>query len=370
LEVRNIEILHAAIGCFDPRTRLRAYRSAARFASRQNYHRQASKNTGGSGKTMPGPRGRGARSEEPEVRRFLSRGELARHWKAIERALGKKKRVWGLQGWSIQGRGDRLRVVAKVPFRRLTPRVPVAPLNVGGRTPFLLKVGVEASFFTASGKRTSGGRTGRSLDVSLAPGAPIEVSSGGRSRCGIGAVLDLDGEPFLLTCGHTFESAAGKVFLPRGGPAIARLTRNLLDAPEPLDAAICELLPRGRELLDESTDADTWFDEIHTPDSSDNGTDVAFWPTSEAEPDPIDVRVESFSACFDPLFGPGGPNCRFIETRFPASEGDSGSVLARGDRYYGICSGTAGSSAYFTAISDVVEALRDDFGRIRPWLPD
>ena len=272
---------------------------------------------------MSGQRGRGARTEERDVRRFLSRRELARHWQAIERALGKKKRTWGLQGWSIQGRGDRLRVVAKVPFRRLSPRVPVEPLNVGGR-----------------------------------------------SRCGIGAVLDLDGEPFLLTCGHTFEARAGKVFVPRGGAPIARLTRNLLDEPEPLDAAICELLPRGRELLDESADADTWFEEIHTPDSSDNGTDVAFWPTSEAEPDPIDVRVESFSACFDPLFGPGGPNCRFIETRFPASEGDSGSVLARGERYYGICSGTAGSSAYFTAISDVVEALHDDFGRIRPWLPD
>jgi hypothetical protein len=159
------------------------------------------------------------------------------------------------------------------------------------------------------------------------------------------------------------------VFVPRGREPIARLTQNLLDAAEPLDAAICEILPRGRELLGESADADTWFDDIHTPDSSDNGADVAFWPTSEQKPDPIDLRVESFSSCFDPLFGPGGPNCSLIEARLPASEGDSGSVLALDASYYGICSGTAGASSYFTAIAHVVLALQGDFERIRPWQP-
>jgi hypothetical protein len=306
-----------------------------------------------------------------EVRRYLSRRELARHGEQIEAALAKKKRLWGLQGWSIQGRGDRLRVVAKVPFRRVNPGAKVEPLLVGGARPFLLKVAVEASFTTALGKRTSGhARGSQSHSAALAPGSPLEVASGGRSRCGVAAVLDVDGDPFLLTCGHTFRGAGGKVFLPDGGAPVALLSRNLLDGAEPLDAALCELTPRGRECLDESEDAETWFAEFHGPGSADNGKSVVFWPTSEETPDPIELSVHSFSVCFDPLFGPGGPRCKFIETRMPASEGDSGSVLALGDRYYGLCSGTAGTSSYFTAITDIVAALESDVGRIRPWLPD
>lgn len=319
---------------------------------------------------MAGRRAGGPKPSAAEVRKFLTRSELARHRDRIGAALAKKKRAWGLQGYSIRGRGDRLRVVVKVPFRRVAPSAPVEPLNIGGKAPFLLKVGVEASFVTASGKRTSGRRSGRSQAVQLAPGSPIVVSSGGRSRCGVGAILELDGDPFLLTCGHTFDAQGGRVFVPGGHQPIAELTRNLLDDPRPLDAAICELTGRGRELLGDSDDTGTWFDSVHTPEAGDNERDVAFWPTSEDSPDPLDVRVESFSACFDPLFGPGGPSCDFIQVRLPASDGDSGSVLAFGDRYYGLCSGTAGASSYFTAISDVITALGSDFGRIRPWQPD
>jgi hypothetical protein len=319
---------------------------------------------------MSGRRAGGHGPRAAEVRKFLTTSELERHLDGIERALAKKQRAWGLQGFSIRGRGNRLRVVAKVPYRRVSPRAPVEPLNVGGKRPLWLKVGVESSFFTATGKATGGRRGGASQGAPLAPGAPIVVASDGRSRCGIGAILELDGDPFLLTCGHTFHAASGKVFVPGGSQPVAELAKNLLDDASPLDAAICELTRRGRELLEESADADTWFYAVHSPDPGDNERDVAFWPTSEEEPDPLDVRVASFSARFDPLFGPGGPNRDFIEVRFPASDGDSGSLLALGDRYYGLCSGTAGSSSYFTAIADVVTALGNDFERIRPWKPD
>lgn len=311
------------------------------------------------------------RVKRDEVLRYLSRAELSRYRDQIEAALRRKKRGWGLQGWSICGRGDRLRVVVKVPYRRVNPRAAVEPIRIGARKPFLLKVGVEASYFNEVGGTTLGSRSSTADgDAALAPGAPIEVSSGGRSRCGIAAVLDLDGDPFLLTCGHSFQGSSGKVFMPGGSDPVARLTLNLLDTRTPLDAAVCELTPRGLELLDDSKDADTFFDDVHTPDAADNEASVTFWPSSETDPDPIDLDVRSFSTCFDPLFGAGGPRCNFIEARMRASEGDSGSVLAFDDAYYGLCSGTAGTSTYFTAISDVIETLESDFGRIGPWRPD
>jgi hypothetical protein len=196
------------------------------------------------------------------------------------------------------------------------------------------------------------------------------VASGGRSRCGVAAVFELDDEPFLITCGHAFRGASGRVLLPGGDDPVAKLTHNLLDERRPVDAAVCELTRFGRALFDGSGEAGTFFEDVREPDSSDNGASVVFWPTSEADPDPIDLDVKSFSVCFIPLFGPGGPHCRFVEARMRASEGDSGSLLMLDDAYYGLCSGTAGTSTYFTATSDVVAALAPHFGRIRPWRPD
>ncbi|HKO50180.1 MAG TPA: hypothetical protein VJV79_20760 [Polyangiaceae bacterium] len=313
---------------------------------------------------------RGAR--RPTVHRYLTQRRLEEHWPAIEAALEAKRDVWQIQGWSIQGKAPRLRVVVKVPYRRVTPRAPVSPLRIPGSTPFWLKVGVEATFFSGFGKVTSRGHSrGRSRHSGpLVSGAPIEVSSGGRSRCGIAAVLTLDDSPFLLTCGHNFNANAGKVFLPGSHAPIARLTRNLFDDSSPLDAAICELTDRGIELLDASADADTWFSTVHTPEAADNDESAVFWPTSEDDPDPIELQIVSFSVRFDPLFGPHGPKTRFIQMQLSASEGDSGSALAFGGALYGLCSGTAGPSAYFTAIADVVQSLRSDFGSIKPWQPD
>jgi len=315
---------------------------------------------------MPPKPDRGPRST---VQRYLSKRQLVRHGDAIELALRKKRRAWGLQGWSIQGRGDRLRVVAKVPYRRVSPEAAVEPLALSRN--LSLKVAVESTFVQSVGKTTRGG-AGRhsSQDALLAPGSVIEVSSGGRSRCGVATVLTLDDDPFLLTCGHTFNSGNGRVFLPGSSAPIATLTQNLLDERVPVDAAVCELSALGRSLLEASSDADTWFRTIRSPDSLDNGKDAEFWPTSESEPDPIDVRIASFSACFEPLFGPGGPRCRFIEVRLPATEGDSGSVLALRGEYYGLCSGTAGASSYFTSISDVVQALGKHFTRVSLWQPN
>jgi hypothetical protein len=312
----------------------------------------------------------GRRKRRADVRKYLSERELDASWEAIESALRSKKKAWGLQGWSIQGRTPRLRVVVKVPYRRVSPRRPVEPIPIAAKRKFLLKVGVEASYHSALGKPTGGAVAFGAQSFPLAAGSPIEVSSGGRSRCGVAAVLKLDGDPFLLTCGHSFGSSAGKVFLPGGNSPIAHLERNLMHDHDPLDAAICKLTLAGNDLLADSADADTWFSGVHAPESSDNGKSVAFWPTSEDEPDPIDIDVASFSVCFEPLFGAGGPTCRFIEARLPASEGDSGSVLALGDSYYGLCSGTAGSSSYFTAMADVIDALSSDFGSIEPWQPD
>jgi hypothetical protein len=217
-------------------------------------------------------------------------------------------------------------------------------------------------------KPSSGGRTrGRSRSLPLAPGAAIEVSSGDRSRCGIAAVLDLDGDPHLLTCGHSFKSSSGRVFEPSSAAPIATLTRSLFDDAEPLDAAVCKLTDHGKDLLDHSAGAGSWFDRIHTPSAADNGDQVAFWPTNEDDPDPIDLSVTSFSARIDHLFGSGRPQDGFIQIQFPAIEGDSGSVLALDDAYYGLCSGTAGSSSYFTPIAAIVAALRNDFGSIQLW---
>jgi hypothetical protein len=311
-----------------------------------------------------------ARGTVERARKFLTERALCDNWRAIERALAGKRNAWGLQGWAIKGR-EQLRVVVKVPFRRVQPRARVAALRIEGNPPFLLKVGVEATFCRGDAVSTRGGHSGalRSQTFPLAPGAPIVVASGGKSRCGIAAVLDLDGDPFLLTCGHTFNSDTGKVFVPGRSEPIAKLTRNLFDDHHPFDAAICELTARGKELLQDSDDADTWFDSVHTPGVHDNDESAIFWPTSEEDPDPIEVEIASFSARFDPLFGPRGPQAGFIQINMPAAEGDSGSALAFDNSLYGLCSGTAGSSAFFTPIADVAHALRSDFRSIKPWQP-
>jgi hypothetical protein len=299
------------------------------------------------------------------LRRTLTGKEVKRLRPAIAAALRERAGDWGLQGWSIVGREPRLRIAVRVPLRRISPRASVEAITVKG---IRFKPAVIPTFTTLRPRDTNGPAASGVQPYAFAPGSPIVVD--GQERCGVGAFLQIDDEPHVVTCGHAFGDAGGRVRTLDSKEDVARLTYDLREQPFYLDAAVCSLTDWGLEQASDSRDAETWTAKVHTPGPSDNGRDCVLWPTHDDVPDGIELSVLSFSTDFFPFCESPAGGCSFIEAEYVAPEGDSGGPLTIDGAYYGICRGTNSHSTFFTPVASVVSALQTQGKTVRPWSPE
>lgn len=291
----------------------------------------------------------------------ISEEFLTTHRAAIERAMRANLRRWGAHGWSVVGKGPDLRLEVSVPTTVQHPARAVDAIRVGGRT---IKPSVRATQAHLRRERADGfDAFGDTLGNAVAPGARIRVGRGAAQELvGVAAVLDLDGRPAILTCGHASAFSLFDEILAGGEPdgeSIATLETNLLEGSEPLDAAICPLTDAGVQLLEQSSAAPTWrFKNVRAPSVADNDELAVFWDTHDDADFAPTAGVRTFSGETSALFGPRGPRAGFIETGHAVVAGDSGSLLSLGSELYGLCSGFVGFTAFFTPIQSVIERLQ------------
>jgi hypothetical protein len=200
----------------------------------------------------------------------------------------------------------------------------------------------------------------------LRPGSPIRaVSNGNGARAGVAAfVSDPDGAIYLVMCGHAFPGGSGSVEV--SGAKVADVVANTLGTHD-VDAALCRLTPAGVGLA-QSSPATTWLADVHTPLPSDNGGQVTFYPTNSNGPPPFVQNVSSYSANEQvanvSLAG-------LITLPECTQAGDSGSLLAFANRYYGLCSGTSGTLSCFTPIELALDTLGQEISKeLRIWTPN
>ena len=302
------------------------------------------------------------------VKKYLSAPQVRRLHSQIESALRERAKSWGMHGWGYVGRAPRIRVAIRVPYKLHNPATPAAsiPLSMGRSGRFQLKVAVEASYARAP-LRTTAAEAGPAspVDQPLAPGAPIVVAAGHPQRAGIALVVSIGGDPYLVTCGHAFDNQSQGTVRALSGKPIAQLTQNFMLDGDPLDAALCALNDAGRQLLADSSDAPSWCNAVATPDPNDNAQPATVWPTNDGNGGPFVDDVGSFSACEPALFG--HPECGFIRMPQCTWPGDSGCILTRNRRYYGLCSGVLGNASFFTPISSVMQRIRDTQGEVSLW---
>jgi hypothetical protein len=296
-------------------------------------------------------------------RKFLTQKEAKRYRPAINSILVERAEDWGLQGWSLVGKGDRLRVAVRVPLRRISPKVRASHIDLGG---LRLKVAVLPTFAFQPPSTTAGSAFVAQRSP-LAPGSPINIE--GEERGGVGAFIAIDGVPHLLTCGHVFSDSRSIVQRIDTEETVAIKTHDLRQAPWWLDAAACELTAEGIDAATSSSTADSWVRRVHEPSSLDHDKTCAFWPTHEDAPDPIELTVLSSATTFFPFCSAPAQDCSFVEVEYAAPPGDSGGPLMLNDAYYGICVGTNSHSTFFTPVSSVLRALRASGKKVSPWVP-
>jgi hypothetical protein len=301
------------------------------------------------------------RANNKRVRRVLNQDELRRAHRAIERELDRLRGPWGLRGWSVIGTGSRVRVQVHVDVMIERPRIAAStialPASIGGGE---LKVAVTATHAHLPRRSAAPGPNGH-----LHPGAPVRAVSGSTGqRIGAAAfAVDDDGIVYLLTCGHGV-SKGGHIEV--SDERIADLTVNALHS-DGIDAALCKLTPRGLDLANESAASPTWFTRIHRPSIDDNSRNVKFFPTNGSETPPFTERVMSFSATEQV----GGFWLRGLITLPECTvEGDSGSLLVRDDKYFGLCTGSSGVLSCFTPIASALTLFRSSLKGLHLWTPD
>lgn len=308
-----------------------------------------------------------------QLRDHLTAAELATHRAALRSALRAATAEWGLLAYSVRGSGDALEIEIKVdPGARgklPDPATISLPAEIGGR--LRLRVAVAGERRGEEPPVSFSGPSYPSVREPLAPGAPILVGRGTSvRRGGICAILLLDGKLHALTCGHIYNDGETGLLTRRGAVQVATLRRNYLRDEEPLDAAVCELLPSAMNLLRQSTTAPTWFRAYLEPAVEDNAGTTTFFPTFREDAPPIDASVSAYSASTTVLF-PAGPFDDFIELGLAVIPGDSGSLLAKDDLYFGLCSGEVQATwSYFTPISAVLARLSRDYQEVAIWHPD
>jgi hypothetical protein len=300
-------------------------------------------------------------NRERRVRRFLDSDELRKAHRSIERELDRVREPWGLRGWSIVGTGSRVRLQVHVDVMIERPQTAAStitlPASIGGGD---LKVSVMATHAHLPRRSAAPGPNGH-----LHPGAPIRAVSGGiGQRIGAAAfAVDDDGIVYLLTCGHGV-SAGGHIEV--SDERVADVTLNALHS-DGVDAALCKLTPHGLELANDSAESPAWFTRLHRPSVDDNNKDVKFLPTNGSATPPFTERVLSFSAAEQV----GGFWLRGLITLPECTvDGDSGSLLVREDKYYGLCTGSSGALSCFTPIASALTLFRTTLKGLHLWTPD
>ncbi|MCB9749252.1 MAG: hypothetical protein H6713_04505 [Myxococcales bacterium] len=95
----------------------------------------------------------------------------------------------------------------------------------------------------------------------MAPGAPIVGDKPGT----LTALLQLDGEPYALTCGHIFTGGRA---LYHDGREVATLTHNFCHVAPWLDAAVARLNDAGRDAIDTAHNREWWVTNVREPNAS------------------------------------------------------------------------------------------------------
>lgn len=205
----------------------------------------------------------------------------------------------------------------------------------------------------------------------VAPGAQLLLGEGPSLRMGgIAAVLVLDGELHLLTCGHLFADDDTDVTCRDATGPIAVLRRSYLRTAAPLDAAVCQLTPEGKSLLGASIDAPTWLRGHCEPTPELRAFTADFWPTHEPGSVPLSLTISAHAASNGVLF-PAGPTDGFIEVGGGVIPGDSGSLLAVDSLYLGLCSGhVQGTWSYFTPFAAALDRVCGEHEEVAIWHPD
>jgi hypothetical protein len=185
----------------------------------------------------------------------------------------------------------------------------------------------------------------------LAPGVPIACDG---QRIGLGAVLSDGGDPVIITCGHAVTSSSLTRFDDEDDE-IGTLLEDFFHSNDRLDAAAFTVTPRGLELLQAGSAAETWCTAIHDPVDGDRDVEVIFYPTYDDYIDPIRSSVDI----------PGTVDGGLIMLPRITTLSDSGSTLQLGGQYYGLASQRTPGNSYFTPIA----AVRARLGNFDPWSP-
>jgi hypothetical protein len=285
-----------------------------------------------------------------------------RHHAMLERSLRRAIKVWDAEGWAFIGSPPRLRIAVLVRERLERPPHPVTtialPRSLGGGR---LKIAVIA-LNRESETRDLGQAVPPGGGISyLAPGVPISCDD---ARIGIGAVVAVDDQPHIVTCGHAISSDEATLTTVDGETEIAALRANFFAAGDRLDAAVFTVNPDGLALLRQGAAAPTWCDGFHEPTASDNNRDATFWPTWANAQDSFDRAVVAFSACV-----PAGVGCGYVMLARCTNPGDSGSTLQIDNQYLALASQRDGEHSFFTPLSAVVNKLRASGASVAPWRP-
>lgn len=305
------------------------------------------------------------------LRTTLTLSELSRAHADIERAVAERAAAWGSHGWAVIGTKRALRVEVSVPKTLLRPAHPVDPIDLSRSLGVILKPTVRMAALAAPAPAAMPiASIAHVIEEPLAPGARISVESNPALRAGIACVVVADDKKYLVTCGHAFRPGASQTAVFARGKCIANLEHNFLDDADQLDAAYCRLTAKGRELLAASASAETWFDEVLAP-ADGQGKPAVFYASNDGASDAITTTIDSFDALSSNIFNDfwSLSLSGLIRTAAVTEPGDSGSLLAVDDHFYGSCTGKPDSS-YFTPLIVTLERMRNHFTEVELWHPD
>jgi hypothetical protein len=303
------------------------------------------------------------RRRRTRPRRYIP-SPTAKQRDEIERVLRQRIAKWNALGWAFVGEASRLRIAVLVDKKLANPpqRASTFPLprSMGGGE---LKVAVMALHREKGDGYTAGGATlppGAGIDY-LAPGAQLGCDN---EVVGLGAVLSIDGDVHIVTCGHAISSAKPTLTTADRSTVIAELIEDYYGSNNRLDAAVFAATDEGIELLEEGKLAPTWCDGIHVPVPDDHGEEATFWPTWGAGKSSFVENVTTFSACV-----PNGVGCGYVALQRCTFDGDSGSSLQLAGRYYALASQRDGNLSFFTPIDAVKRRLGANGATVRTWRP-
>lgn len=324
---------------------------------------------------VPMTRGaRGGKRGTSASRTHLTHQEFETVRRPLCRLISKQSKKWGSHGWAVTGSLKKLRIEIAVSKTLLRPATPIGHIALPKPLTGSLKLAVRSSLdglsiSAPSASPASLSSLANAVAEPFAPGSRIVVASQPLQRAGVACFVVADDTTYLVTCGHVFMQGAVGTAVYANGKYVAKLTRNFLDDTDQLDAAYCELLPAGLQLLEASKAAPTFYGDVLKPSSGQN-KDAVFWPTNVAASDAITTSINSYSACDATMFNEfwSLDLCALVRTEQITVPGDSGSLLACGDRYYASCTG-APNWSYYTPLYSTIERMKTIFTRVELWQP-